>query len=490
MFRKLLNRFRPEPESAGKGAAPSKSHQSQSKRRRPGSGTASHASRGPNAAQRPPREPHAPAHSPREPRAPRPEPAAASAPATSTKFADLGLAEAVLRGAEATGYTAPTPIQERAIPIVLTHKDLIGSAQTGTGKTAAFALPILSLLGRHRQGPPRVLILEPTRELAMQVEEAFRDYGRFSDLHAAAFYGGVGYGKQRADLKRGVDVMIATPGRLLDYLQQKETSLANVEILVLDEVDRMLDMGFLPDVRRLVERCPPRDKRQTLFFSATLPPEIERLTEWALRPNPEIVEIGERRSPAETVAHAFYPVASAQKFDLLTVLLEKTQYHSVLVFARTKHGSDRIAKKLQHEGHSVAVLHGNRSQNQRIEALAGFKSGKYEVMVATDIAARGLDVAGITHVINYDIPTNPEDYVHRIGRTGRAQREGDAFTLITQDDAEAARDVEKYLGEPVERQRVEGFNYAPIPAESKGPGPARGGGRGGGRGRSFRGGRR
>ena len=472
MFRKIMDRFRSAPNSA----APAKAHPARaSKNRRPDRGPAPHTAKAAS---------HQQPAAPRPPRAERPAPAAASAPATDKRFADLGLASSVVRGAEATGYTAPTPIQERAIPTVLTGKDLIGSAQTGTGKTAAFALPILSKLERHKPGPPRVLILEPTRELAMQVEEAFREYGRFMDIHAAAFYGGVGYGKQRADLKRGVDVMIATPGRLLDYLQQKETSLGQVEILVLDEVDRMLDMGFLPDVRRIVERCPARDKRQTLFFSATLPPEIERLTEWALRPNPEIVEIGERRSPAETVAHAFYPVANAQKFDLLSVLLEKTQYHSVLVFARTKHGSDRIAKKLRFEGHSVAVLHGNRSQNQRIEALAGFKSGKYEVMVATDIAARGLDVAGITHVINYDIPTNPEDYVHRIGRTGRAQREGDAFTLITQDDAEAARDVEKYLGEPVERQQVEGFPYQPIPAGSPGPGPARGGGRGGGR-RSF-----
>ena len=329
-----------------------------------------------------------------------------------------------------------------------------------------------------------MLILEPTRELAMQVDEAFRDFARFTDVRAAAFYGGVGYGKQRDEIKRGVDVVIATPGRLLDYLQQREISLAGVEILVLDEVDRMLDMGFLPDVKRIVEKCPPRDKRQTLFFSATLPPEIERLTEWALRPNPQIIEIGERRSPAETVTHAFYPVANSQKFDLLTELLQRTQYNSVLVFARTKHGSDRIAKKLKTDGHSVAVLHGNRSQNQRIEALAGFKSGKYEVMVATDIAARGIDVAGITHVINYDIPTNPEDYVHRIGRTGRAQKEGDAFTLITGEDFEAARDVERYLGEKVERLQIEGFPYGPIPVTEERPPQQqrrRGGGGGGGR---------
>ena len=473
MFRKIIDRFRSAPDSA----APAKSHPARPAKnnRRPDRGPAPRPAK---AAHQPP----AATSVMRPPRAERSAPAAASAPATDARFADLGLADAVRRGAEATGYTAPTPIQERSIPTILTGKDLIGSAQTGTGKTAAFALPILSLLGGHKPGGPRVLILEPTRELAMQVDEAFREYGRFMDVRAAAFFGGVGYGKQREDLSRGVDVMIATPGRLLDFLQQKETSLSNVQILVLDEVDRMLDMGFLPDVRRLVERCPPRDKRQTLFFSATLPPEIERLTEWALRPNPVVVEVGERRSPAETVAHAFYPVANAQKFDLLTALLQRTQYHSVLVFARTKHGSDRIARKLKADGHPVAVLHGNRSQNQRIEALAGFKSGKYEVMVATDIAARGLDVAGITHVINYDIPTNPEDYVHRIGRTGRAQREGDAFTLITPEDAEAARDVERYLGEPVERQQVEGFPYAPMEAESKHlPGPARGGGRGGAR---------
>ena len=385
------------------------------------------------------------------------------APTEAGTFADLGLSEAVTRGAEAAGYSVPTPIQQRGVPIVLTGKDLIGSAQTGTGKTAAFALPILSRLGQHRNGSPRVLILEPTRELAMQVDDAFRDYARFTDLRAAAFYGGVGYGKQRDELKRGVDVVIATPGRLLDYLEQRAISLAGVEILVLDEVDRMLDMGFLPDVRRIVEKCPPREKRQTLFFSATLPPEIEKLTQWALRPGPEIVEIGARRSPAETVTHAFYPVAAAQKFDLLSALLEKTNYNSVLVFARTKHGSDRIAKKLKLDGHRVAVLHGNRSQNQRIEALAGFKSGKYEVMVATDIAARGIDVAGVTHVINYDIPKNPEDYVHRIGRTGRAQREGDAFTLITGEDGEAARDVERYLGAKVERAQIEGFKYHTLP---------------------------
>ena len=433
-----------------------------------------------------PARPARPARGPRPARQPAPaEPVRENKEGNPAPFLELGLLEPVARGAAASGYSDPTPIQKGAIPIVLTGKDLMGSAQTGTGKTAAFALPILSRLEKGRQGNPRVLILEPTRELAMQVDESCRDFARFTDLRSAAFYGGVGYGKQRDELKRGVDVLIATPGRLLDFLQQREISLAGVEILVLDEVDRMLDMGFLPDVKRIVEKCPPRDQRQTLFFSATLPPEIERLTQWALRPNPQIIEIGERRSPAETVTHAFYPVNNAQKFDLLTALLERTNYNSVLVFARTKHGSDKIAKKLKLDGHSVAVLHGNRSQNQRIEALAGFKSGKYEVMVATDIAARGIDVAGVTHVINYDIPTNPEDYVHRIGRTGRAQREGDAFTLITGDDNEAARDVEHYLGAKIERLQIEGFPYGPIPAASEESRPrqqqGRRGGGGGGR---------
>ena len=428
------------------------------------------------------------------PKAPAPKPPAA--PATrkdAPVFATLGLAENVVQGALAAGYTEPTPIQARAIPPVLRGGDVLGSAQTGTGKTAAFMLPILSRLGKHRPGHgPRALILEPTRELALQVEENARIYGKFTDLRATAVYGGVGYGKQREDLRRGVDVLVATPGRLQDYLDQRDVRLDNVEILVLDEVDRMLDMGFLPAVRKLVERC-PRD-RQTLFFSATLPPELEKLSGWALRPNPETIEIGERRSPAETVSHAFYPVNKGQKFDLLAALLERnTDAGSILVFARTRHGADRIARKLKGlagarggpraAAETVAVLHSDRSQNQRVAALEGFKSGKYPVMVATDIAARGIDVASVTHVVNFDIPKNPEDYVHRIGRTGRAQREGDAFTLIAPEDADAARAVEKYLGQRIERRHLESFRYDPA-EEAAAPAPKsqnRGGGGGGGR---------
>ncbi len=331
------------------------------------------------------------------------------------------------------GFAEPTPIQLRAFPIILSGKDLIGTAQTGTGKTAAFALPILTLLGHH--GKFRCLVLEPTRELAAQVETAFRDYGRFTDIRATVVHGGVGYGKQREDLKHGVDVVVATPGRLIDHLEQKTLHFRDVNILVLDEVDRMLDMGFLPQVRQIVDKI--SNDRQTLLFSATLPPEIERLSTWVLR-EPELIEIGVRRSPAETVTHAVYPVAAEQKFDLLMALLERTKFDSALIFCRTKHGADRIAHQLKQGNHAVAVLHSNRTQRERIEALEGFKSGKYEVMVATDIASRGLDIAGVSHVINYDVPEHPEDYVHRIGRTGRAQNVGDAFTLMNGEEVAGA----------------------------------------------------
>jgi ATP-dependent RNA helicase RhlE len=381
-------------------------------------------------------------------------------------FKALNLSESVLRGVQAAGYTDPTPIQLRAIPVVLSGGDLIGSAQTGTGKTAAFALPILSRLAAHRPGHnPRVLVLEPTRELAAQVETAFRDFARFTDIRPVAIFGGVGYGYQRQELKRGVDIIVATPGRLMDYLKEGTISLRDISILVLDEVDRMLDMGFLPVVRDIIGRCPKN--RQTLFFSATVPPEIQAVASFALR-NPARVEVGVNRSVNESVKHAVYPVAFDQKFDLLLALLEKTDFDSVLVFSRTKHGADKIARRLKTANHSVAVLHANRSQNQRIEALAGFKSGKYEVMVATDIAARGIDVAGVSHVINYDVPEKPEDYVHRIGRTGRAQAVGDAFTLVTPENAQDVRDIERFIGAKIPELRLEGFPYralAPRPPQ-------------------------
>ena len=359
-----------------------------------------------------------------------------------------------MQGVAAAGYSDPTAIQVRAIPVVLAGKDIIGSAQTGTGKTAAFALPILSKLGKH--GACRCLVLEPTRELAAQVETAFHDYGRFTDLRTTVIFGGVGYGKQREDLKRGMDILVATPGRLLDYMDQGEISLRDIQILVLDEADRMLDMGFMPDVRRILDKCPR--ERQTLLFSATVPPEIDRLASWALK-SPEHIAIGERRSPAETINHAFYPVNAAQKFQLLLVLLERTNYNSVLIFCRTKHGADKIAQKLKRANHAVAVLHSNRTQTERIEALNGFKSGKYEVMVATDIAARGLDIEDVSHVVNYDVPQHPEDYVHRIGRTGRALKVGDAFTLITTEEMDHVRAIERFIGATVPRLKLEDFRY-------------------------------
>ncbi|MFN2475262.1 MAG: DEAD/DEAH box helicase [Chthoniobacterales bacterium] len=369
-------------------------------------------------------------------------------------FKDFGLSPEVVKGTQAMGFTDPTPIQHRAFPIVLAGKDLIGTAQTGTGKTAAFALPILTNLAAH--GALRCLVLEPTRELAAQVETAFRDYGRFTDLRVSLIHGGVGYGKQREEMAAGMDIIVATPGRLLDHLEQRTMALDKVNVLVLDEVDRMLDMGFLPDVRRIVEQV--STDRQTLLFSATLPPEIERLAGWVLR-NPEVIEIGANRSPAETINHAVYPVAAEQKFDLLMALLERTRFDSCLIFSRTKHGADKIAVKLKQGKHSVAVLHSNRTQRERVEALEGFKSGKYDVMVATDIAARGIDIAGISHVINYDVPEHSEDYVHRIGRTGRAQKVGDAFTLMNGEELGSLQAIERFIGAKIPRLKLEGFPY-------------------------------
>jgi len=375
-------------------------------------------------------------------------------PKMDTAFSALGLCDALAYAVQEKGYTEPTPIQAQSIPVILEGRDLIGSAQTGTGKTAAFALPIIQKLGGH--GPLRCLVLEPTRELALQVEEAFQHYAKFTDLAVTIVYGGVGYGKQLEDLQRGVDILAATPGRLLDHLEQGNCSLADVDILVLDEVDRMLDMGFLPDVKRIVQQTPK--SRQTLFFTATLPPEIASLAGWALR-DPVRVEIGRQRSPAETVAHAFYPVVATQKFELLQLLLEQTEFKSVIVFTRTRMGADRIASRLRESGHTVGVLHSDRSQRERVEALQGFKSGTFEVLVATDIAARGLDIAGVSHVVNYDVPENAEDYVHRIGRTGRAQTSGDAFTLVTEEDVRDARSIERYMGVSVERKKIDGFPY-------------------------------
>jgi ATP-dependent RNA helicase RhlE len=399
-------------------------------------------------------------------------------------FSKLGLAPKVLDGVRAAGYTDPTPIQLRAIPIIMSGRDLLGSAQTGTGKTAAFALPLLSRLGQR--GALRALILEPTRELAAQVETAIRDYARFTNLRTVVLFGGTGYGRQDQALRQGADIVVATPGRLLDQIQRGMLRLNQIEILVLDEADRMLDMGFLPDVRRIIERCPRN--RQTLLFSATLPPEIEQLCKWALR-NPESVEIGQRRSPAETVTHALYPVDIDQKQELLEELLRRTDYDQVLVFCRTKNGADRVARKLLQQGHAVAVLHSNRTQPERERALKGFRDGRYEVMVATDIAARGIDVEQISHVINFDVPHHPEDYVHRIGRTGRAQSVGDAFTIMTGEDVQEVAAIEHFIGQKIPRVKMQGFNYSYTRLLDPNPKPIFGGGRAPGR-RSFGYGRR
>jgi ATP-dependent RNA helicase RhlE len=369
-------------------------------------------------------------------------------------FAKLGLSPKVVEGVIAAGYTEPTPIQLRAIPMILEGRDLIGSAQTGTGKTAAFALPMISKLAVR--GKLRALVLEPTRELAAQVETAIRDYARFTNLRTLVLFGGTGYGRQDQMLRQGADIVVATPGRLLDQMQRKMLRLDSIEILVLDEADRMLDMGFMPDVRKIIERCPKA--RQTLLFSATVPPEIEQLCRWALR-TPEAIAIGQRRSPAETITHALYPVDVGQKQALVEELLRRTDYDQVLIFCRTKNGADRVARRLHEQGHAVAVLHSNRTQREREQALNGFRNGRYEVMVATDIAARGIDVEQISHVINFDVPHHPEDYVHRIGRTGRAQSVGDAFTIMTAEDLQEVAAIEHFIGQKIPRVKLEGFAY-------------------------------
>ena len=370
-------------------------------------------------------------------------------------FSKLGLSKPVLDGVKAMGYTDPTPIQLRAIPLILEGRDVIGSAQTGTGKTAAFALPILSQLDEKVSGI-QVLILEPTRELAAQVETAIRDYARFTKFKVAVVYGGVGYGRQKEALKDGVEIIVATPGRLLDHMGMGNCRLDRIKYLVLDEADRMLDMGFLPDVKRILQKC--ASQRHTSLFSATVPPEIETLIQWAMK-NPETIEIGARRSPAETVKHVVYPVSYDQKEDLLLSLLDYVNYDSVIIFCRTKDRADRLGHMLKKKQHAAAILHSNRTQREREQALSGFREGRFEVLVATDIASRGLDIADVSHVVNFDVPQHPEDYVHRIGRTGRAQANGDAFTLMVAEDRTHMAAIEKFIGQKIPRVKLDGFNY-------------------------------
>jgi ATP-dependent RNA helicase RhlE len=372
-------------------------------------------------------------------------------------FNTLGLGPKLLQAVHEAGYTTPTPIQAAAIPHVLGGHDLIGIAQTGTGKTAAFVLPLLEQISQLQPSRnPRVLIVAPTRELAAQIDEAVRDLSKHLRIRRATIFGGVGETPQIDAVRRGVDILVATPGRLIDLMGAGHITLRDVKHLVLDEADRMLDMGFLPQIRRIVKAV--TRERQTLLFSATLSSDIEKLTGEFLR-NPRHVEIGRRSNPADTVEQFLYPVPKSRKIDLLLTLLRDESLDTVLIFSRTKHGADKIARKLKQAGIDSATLHSNRSQSQRTQALAAFKSGRVRVLVATDIAARGIDVEAISHVVNFDFPMHAEDYVHRIGRTGRAEAEGDAISFVTPDDETYVRDLERMIGRRVPRKRVDGFDY-------------------------------
>jgi ATP-dependent RNA helicase RhlE len=380
---------------------------------------------------------------------------------TEVTFDELGLRTEVLEAVREAGYTHPTPIQQEAIPLALRGRDLIGLAQTGTGKTAAFTLPIID---RLLDGPrrTRVLILTPTRELAAQVEESFLKYRGQTGLEVVAVYGGVGLEPQEKALRRGVDVVVATPGRLLDHLERRNVSFADLEVLVLDEADRMLDMGFAPQINRVVAQIPPY--RQTLLFSATMPPEVEALARKYLR-KPVVVQVGRRSEAASTVTHAVYPVPRDKKSELLIELLRQPDMDSVLVFTRTKHGADRVVRHLERASIDATAMHADKTQGQRTKALEDFRSGRVRVLVATDIAQRGLDISGISHVINYDVPQQPEDYVHRIGRTGRAAATGDAYTFMSTDEIAMVRTIERIIGQQIPRISVPGYDFGTVAAD-------------------------
>jgi ATP-dependent RNA helicase RhlE len=391
-------------------------------------------------------------------------------------FRALHLAPQILQAIQDAGYTEPTPIQAAAIPHVLAGHDVIGIAQTGTGKTAAFVLPILTKLAAagddNRRRGPRALVVAPTRELVVQIEENVRAYAKHLPLRMATVFGGVSERPQIEALRSGVDLVVATPGRLIDLMGQRYCDFSAIEFLVLDEADRMLDMGFLPPIRQIARALP--QKRQTLLFSASLSREIEALTHEFQR-SPKIVEIGRRANPADTVTQFVYEVRQHLKPALLQHLLADPSYDTVLVFARTKHGADRIARRLESSGIKTGTIHSNRSQNQRLRALKDFKSGAVRVLVATDIAARGIDVDGISHVINFDFPMHSEDYVHRIGRTGRAHAVGDAVSFITPEDQGPLRSLERFIGRGIVRKRAEGFDYeaAAAPRDERGRGERR-----------------
>jgi ATP-dependent RNA helicase RhlE len=385
-------------------------------------------------------------------------------------FEQFNLDSRLMVGIKKAGYDTATPIQEAAIPAALRGRDIIGTAQTGTGKTAAFVLPILHRLLEGPRNVTRVLIVTPTRELAEQIHDVVKALSAGTRLRSATIYGGVGPAPQIKALRDGAEILIVCPGRFLDLVNQGLAHLGKIETLVLDEADRMFDMGFLPDVKRIIKALPTQ--RQTMLFSATFPSEVELLAGSSLK-NPQKIAMGISR-PAYTVSHALYPVPPHLKSQLLIELLKRTDTNSVLIFARTKYRAQKVAQQIERAGHKVTSLHGDRSQGQRQSALKGFKDGTHQIMVATDIAARGLDVESISHVINYDMPDTADAYIHRIGRTGRAQRTGDAFTLVTGEDSDMIRILDRIMGEPIKRETLEGFDYTAAAP----PKPAGGGGRG------------
>ncbi len=373
-------------------------------------------------------------------------------------FEELELHPSILSAIRDAGYTAPTPIQSAAIPLARKGRDIMGLAQTGTGKTAAFTWPIIDrFLGGPRR--TRALILTPTRELCVQVEESFRKYALHGEIEVVAVYGGVPIDPQERALRAGVDVVVATPGRLIDHLDRQNVVFDDLEVLVLDEADRMLDMGFAPQINRIVDQIPTY--RQTLLFSATMPPEVEALARKYLR-KPVVVQVGVRSAAASTVTHAVYPVPREKKNALLVSLLTGSKHESVLIFTRTKHGADRVVRDLEKAGVSATAMHADKSQAQRTRALQDFKDGTTSVLVATDIAQRGLDISGITHVINFDVPQQAEDYVHRIGRTGRAAKEGDAYTFMAPDEIAMVRTIERVIGESIPRISVPGYDFGTV----------------------------
>ena len=378
-------------------------------------------------------------------------------------FDSLGLSKALLRALADQGYTTPTPIQQQAIPVVLQGRDVLAAAQTGTGKTASFTLPMLQRLATARAKDaadhhPRALILVPTRELAAQVAESVSTYGRHQHLRSAVIFGGVKINPQIAQQRRGVDILIATPGRLLDHVQQRTLDLSAIEILVLDEADRMLDMGFIHDIRKVLALVP--DKRQTLLFSATFSSEIRTLTDKLLK-DPVAIDVAPRNSAAESVAQVVHPVDRERKRELLSHLIGANNWRQVLVFTRTKHGANRLAQQLERDGLSAAAIHGNKTQAARTRALAGFKDGSVRILVATDIAARGLDIDQLPHVVNFELPNVAEDYVHRIGRTGRAGNEGEAMSLVCVDEHKLLRDIERLLGRRLRSETLPGYEPDP-----------------------------